>query len=150
MDLDAKNWLKETPLERAAERGHESGVEILVGQGADVQNQSVKLVVLYKLQRLSENFSEILILLQAGPEVNARGRHYRNALQAASMVTGKNVKLLIKHGAKVDVYGGEYGNALQRASLGGHETIERLLIKKRGRFYCLRWAFRTCVASDFF
>ncbi|KAJ3847393.1 ankyrin repeat-containing domain protein, partial [Lentinula lateritia] len=56
--------------------------------------------------------------------VNARGRDYGNALQAASLHGNESiVKLLLEHHADINAQGGQHGNALQAASYLGHKSI---------------------------
>ena len=70
-------------------------------------------------------------LLENGPNVNARGGYYGNALQAASARDSKaTVELLLENGADVNVQGGFYGNALQAASVKGSKAIVELLLEK--------------------
>ena len=70
-------------------------------------------------------------LLEKGPDVNAKGGNYGNALQAASQGGHEMVvRLLLDKGVDVNAQGGYYGNALQAASAGGHEVIVRLLLEK--------------------
>ena len=65
--------------------------------------------------------------------MNARGGHYSNALQAASMRGHeKVVKMLGERGVDVNAQGGEYGNALQAASYRGHEKVVMMLIEGEG------------------
>ena len=67
------------------------------------------------------------LLLDNGAEVNAKGGHYGNALQAAS--SNDLAKLLLNlNEAKVNSKGSHYGNALQAASSNGHDRIARLLL----------------------
>ena len=58
------------------------------------------------------------LLLVKGADVNAEGRRYDNALQAASDGGHEGVvKLLLDKGADVNAQ----GNVLQAVSSGGHE-----------------------------
>ncbi|KAF2627576.1 ankyrin, partial [Macroventuria anomochaeta] len=72
------------------------------------------------------------LLLNEGADVNAQGRRYGNALQAASYGGHKQqvVKMLLDKGANVNAQGGLYGNALQAASYGGHEQVVKMLLDK--------------------
>lgn len=68
-------------------------------------------------------------LLRTGADVNAQGRRYANALQAALLESHeKVVKILIDGGAEVNAQGGQYGNALQAASSGGREKMVKMLM----------------------
>jgi ankyrin repeat protein len=55
----------------------------------------------------------VKMLHDKGAEVNAQGREYSNALQAASQRGHEQVvKTLLNKGAEVDAQGGYFGNAL--------------------------------------
>ncbi|KAJ7266754.1 ankyrin repeat domain-containing protein [Mycena rebaudengoi] len=100
---------------------------------------------------LAGGLGMVQLLLDRGTDVNAQGRYYGNALQAASLEgheavvqllldqganatsrTGHEavVQLLLNRGADVNAEGGFYGNALQAASINGHEVIVQLLLNK--------------------
>ncbi|SLM37284.1 ankyrin repeat domain containing protein [Lasallia pustulata] len=64
------------------------------------------------------------MLLDKGADVNAQGKEYGNALQAASeRGHDQVVRMLLDKGANVNAQGGEYGNALQAASSRGHDQV---------------------------
>ena len=71
-------------------------------------------------------------LLEGGADVNGKGgRHFRNALQAASgsgRGSKQMVQLLLDKGANVNSEGGDFGNALQVASMRGNKEIVQLLL----------------------
>ena len=71
-------------------------------------------------------------LLEGGADVNGQGgRHFRNALQAASgsgRGSKQMVQLLLDKGANVNSEGGDFGNALQVASMRGNKEIVQLLL----------------------
>ena len=70
----------------------------------------------------------VMILLDAGADVNAQGGEYGNALQAASgRGDEKVVQMLFGAGADANAQGGEYGNALYAASRRGHEKVVQIL-----------------------
>jgi ankyrin repeat protein len=70
-------------------------------------------------------------LIAAKRDVNAQGRWYGNALQAASFKGFEPVvRLLLENGADVNARGGHFGNALQAASSMGSEAVVRLLLEK--------------------
>jgi ankyrin repeat protein len=57
------------------------------------------------------------MLIEKGPDVNAQGGIYGNALQAASLKGNDEiVEMLIEKGADVNAQGGIFDNALQAAS----------------------------------
>jgi hypothetical protein len=70
-------------------------------------------------------------IYEEGPDVNAQGGEYGNALQAASLCGHHEVvKMLLAKGADVNAQGGEYGNALQAASFHGHHEVVEMLLAK--------------------
>ena len=74
------------------------------------------------------------LLPKKGADVNAQGRCYGSALEAASFGDHKAVvKLLLEKGADVNAEGGHYGTALQAASDGGYAAED---FRKSGG--CLR------------
>jgi ankyrin repeat protein len=71
------------------------------------------------------------LLLDMGPDADAKGGRQGNALQAASEAGHEQVvKLLIDHGTDVDDREGYYGKALQLASGKGHEQVVELLLNR--------------------
>lgn len=63
--------------------------------------------------------------------INAPGRRYSNALQAASFKGHDQVvRILLEKGADVNAHGGYYGNALQAASFHGHGQVVQMVLKK--------------------
>ena len=71
------------------------------------------------------------VLSERMTDINAKGGHYGNALQAASFEGHEAIaKQLIERGADVNAHGGYFGNALKAASYGGHEALTKLLIDK--------------------
>ncbi|CUS10748.1 unnamed protein product, partial [Tuber aestivum] len=74
---------------------------------------------------------KLLLLLERGAEVNARGGRFGNALQAATYQGNQSVmQLLLERGAEVNAQGGKYGNALQAAAYHGNESVVRLLLER--------------------
>jgi ankyrin repeat protein len=69
-------------------------------------------------------------LLSQGADVNARGGHYNNPLQAAAC-QGHDVvvQLLLSNGADTQAWGGRHGTALHAAAYNGSEAVARLLIE---------------------
>ena len=72
------------------------------------------------------------MLLSKDANVNAQGREYGNALQAASAGGNKQVvEMLLSKGADVNAQGGLYGNALHAAAYRGNtETLNRLIASR--------------------
>ncbi|KAJ6568705.1 ankyrin repeat-containing domain protein [Mycena capillaripes] len=109
-------------LEAAVGAGHESVSRLLIEHGA-TQDGMLQIIK-------GGGHGVTFQLLHHGADVNAGGREYDSALQAA---TGKGheaiVHLLLQHGANVNANAGKYGSVLQLASSQGHEVIAGLLLK---------------------
>ncbi|KAJ4367429.1 hypothetical protein N0V83_007011 [Neocucurbitaria cava] len=75
--------------------------------------------------------SIVNLLLEKDTDVDAQGRYFRNALQAASAHGHKEVaQLLLNNGADVNLNAQSmpYSNALQAASAYGHKAVVQLLL----------------------
>jgi ankyrin repeat protein len=135
-DLTAKTVNEETPLSFAAELGHKEMIQLLLDQGADV-NESGGFFG-NALQTASKNghLTVVQLLLNHGADVNASGgRFYGNALQAASAEGHEMiVQLLLDQGTDINVSGKFYSNlsvrsyctSLEAPSASGH-LIQLLL-----------------------
>lgn len=82
------------------------------------------------LAAASGQVDDVRKLLEAGADVNARGKNHDYALQAAALL-GFDViaKLLIEHGADVNSPAGPNGTAIRLARSQGHGNIVDLLLK---------------------
>jgi ankyrin repeat protein len=111
--------------------GHDTVVQLLLDQGADVNAQDG-----YwgnALQSASEQGHKqvVKMLLDKGADVNAQGGHYGNALYAASGRGNEQVvKMLLDKGADVNARGRYWGNALQAASEQGYKQVVKMLLDK--------------------
>jgi ankyrin repeat protein len=91
----------------------------------EVEWQQLIMATYYGLPNL------IQFLLDDGADVNAKGGHYGNALQAAVDSDNEGiVRYLVERGADVNARGGEYGNALQAAAHNGNKDIVRYLVER--------------------
>jgi len=69
----------------------------------------------------------VQLLLDKHPNVNAKGGHFGNALNAATFSGNESViKLLLEHGADIKTK----DNAQHWAAASGHKTIVRLLLAR--------------------
>ena len=96
------------------------------GDGEALQFDSIH----YTLYTASSegNYETVLSLYAQGADVNAQGRHYGNALQAAAAHGHEKItQLLLAKGANVNEQG-RYGTALQAAEQGGHKEVAQLLL----------------------
>lgn len=78
---------------------------------------------------LQPNVQAVKCLLMWKADVNARGRRYGTALQAAAHSGSREiVQLLLDGGADVNAQDGKYGNVLQAAA--GHNSIIQILLAR--------------------
>lgn len=77
------------------------------------------------------NLETVKALINAGADVNAQGRFFGYALEAAAWNGHKAVvEFLLENGADVNAQGGEYGNALQAAAYKAFQGVVELLLEK--------------------
>lgn len=124
-----------TPVQAAAEGGHEDVVRLLWDLGADVNAAPSPSGGLTALQAASRggHLALVAFLLAKGADVNAAASRIMGftALQAACFAGDMEVAhLLMQHGADANAPGSwlHGGTALHAAASGGHtEMVERLL-----------------------
>jgi ankyrin repeat protein len=119
-----------TALHRAAARGHETVVRLLLenGAGVDVQNKYGATA----LHRAAAHGHETVVrlLLENGAGVGVWDKFGAMALhRAATNGHEMIVRLLLKNGVSVDVQDKFGTTALYWAAAHGHETVVRLLLK---------------------
>jgi ankyrin repeat domain-containing protein 50 len=113
-----------TALQAASSQGHESIVQKLLDNGAEVNAQGGDYGTALQAASYKGHESIVQKLLDNGAEVNAQGGHYGTALQAALYEGHESiVQKLFDNGADINTQGGFYGTALQAALEGGHDSI---------------------------
>lgn len=124
-----------TPLQAAAEGGHEKVVALLVSKLCNVNAPPAPAFGRTALQAAAEGGYEgvVKLLVQNGAEINAQPARElgRTALQAAAGGGHKKVvAFLVEHGANVNappvMVGGR--SALQAAAWGGYKEVLELLV----------------------
>lgn len=125
-----------TALEWASFNGYKKIVVTLVQNGAYINSPDGDVFALYAAveknhhERPADNLEIVKFLIQNGADINAQGRYYGNALQAASQAGyQKLVTTLIQHDANINMQGGYYGSALQAAAQAGHREVVEILIQ---------------------
>ncbi|KAL8365190.1 hypothetical protein RB595_004139 [Gaeumannomyces hyphopodioides] len=119
-----------TPLQWAAENGHEAVARLLLDRGADKDAKDGRGWT--PLQRAAENGHEAVarLLVQAGADKNAKGGDgftplYRAAANGHEAVA----RLLVQAGADKDAKGGNGWTPLHLAAKNGHKAVARLLVQ---------------------
>ena len=84
--IGAKNEAQEqaAPLERAAANGHEDTLQLLLRQGAAINESTGRSGNALQAAAKEGKYIVVQLLLNNGADVNAQGGDYGNALQAAS------------------------------------------------------------------
>jgi ankyrin repeat protein len=117
-----------TALYRAAEKGHDEVVQLLLENGADVNAQGGFCENALQVASDLGHDAVVKTLLDNGANVNAVGI-YGTALQAASLHGYEViVRLLLDYGADVNDPGASYSNALLSASFVGHVAVVKALL----------------------
>jgi ankyrin repeat protein len=116
-------------LQAAAFDGSIAVVELLLGQGANINAQGGMYGNALQAAAFDGSIAVVELLLGQGANINAQGGMYGNALQAAAFDGSiAVVELLLGQGADINAQGGIYGNALQAAVVEGREAMVKLLL----------------------
>jgi ankyrin repeat protein len=111
--------------------GHDTVVQLLLDEGADVNAQGGYFGNALQAASWEGHEHVVEMLLDEDADVNAQCGYYGNALQTASVGGYEQVvKTLLDRGADVNAQGGDYGNALQAASAEGHKRIVEMLLNR--------------------
>jgi ankyrin repeat protein len=148
--IEARDGHGRTALSLAAEHGHESVVELLLDNGADIHAQRGPYGDALQTAAYNGHEKVMGLLLGRGANINAKGGTYGNALQTASLKGHTSiVKLLLENGAYINAGGEEYGNALQAATFNGHTPVVKPLLSKGADLHAQsgRWGYALHAAS---
>ncbi|KAL8364540.1 hypothetical protein RB595_003698 [Gaeumannomyces hyphopodioides] len=111
-----------TPLQWAAENGHEVVARLLLDRGADKDAKDSRGRT--PLQRAAENGHEAIarLLVQAGADKDALQRAAENGHEAVA-------RLLVQAGADKDAKDSDGRTPLNWAAANGHEAVAKLLVR---------------------
>ncbi len=119
-----------TALQVASRKGHEKIVDILISNGAQV-NDVIGFLGSSLQAAASEGHRNVMTkLIAAGAEVNGPGGSLGNALCAASLFNRpKAVEMLLAAGAELETEDEHWGTALQAATSHRHQEAAAKLIE---------------------
>ncbi|KAL2219638.1 ankyrin repeat-containing protein [Thermoascus aurantiacus ATCC 26904] len=122
--VNAGGRLFRSPLQAAADRGHEKVVQILLENGANDAGDALLLA------SRAGNEEIVQVLLDNGADVNFQSEYYGSALHQASLRGHKKVvQILLENGADVNVQYGDFGQSpLMLASENGHREVVQMLL----------------------
>jgi ankyrin repeat protein len=119
----------ETALHRAASRGHQQAVRLLLDRGAKVDAVDGEGVTPLVLASYRGQTEVVKLLLERGAAVNAREK--RNGLSSLSHAVGRGdkdlVRVLLTHGADPFLKSADGRTAMQRAEANGAAELVALL-----------------------
>ncbi|KAJ7048545.1 ankyrin repeat-containing domain protein [Mycena amicta] len=81
-------------------------------------------------ERRDPEFTQMLLVYGADPNIKGENLHYTPLQAAASHADLQIVRLLLAYGADPNLEGGEYGTALQAAAHSGDLQITQMLLEK--------------------
>ncbi|RYP02732.1 hypothetical protein DL764_005662 [Monosporascus ibericus] len=143
VNVNSKDTNGRTPLLRAAERGHEAIVKLLLGKGADLHSAAKtghQTIVKLLLERGADVTSAartgheavVKLLVDKGVNVEAKDNAYGQTLLSSAAGKGHQavVMLLLEKGANVEAKDRNGRTPLSWAARNGHEAIVKLLVDK--------------------
>ncbi|KAJ7108163.1 ankyrin repeat-containing domain protein [Mycena epipterygia] len=121
-----------TALQAAAWNGSEQVVQLLLENGAKVNEKGGYFGTALQAAVYKGDEPVVQLLLDKGAKVNEKGGYFGTALQAAAYKRNEPVvQLLLHKGAEMNTWGGEYGNALQAAAYKGDESV----VNEKGGYF---------------
>ena len=122
-------WERDSPLYYAADRGLTDVMEILISQGADVNESGGYQRMPLNIAARRGSITAVKLLLKHGANIDAPGRMCTALGDASVGGYAELVKFLISRGADVNTGGGYFSFALQAAAFYGVTSCVRLLLE---------------------
>lgn len=137
-DLNERDVNGYSPLARATLNGHQSMVELLLKQGADLNVLTEDKNNILMLSVLSGKKAFIAQLIKQGAEINQKNNAGNTALMiAASAGNNAVIEQLIHAGADMQLRNSDDMNAYQIAIKSGHKESAEIIRKNSGRLFQL-------------
>jgi ankyrin repeat protein len=128
-------WIDDnmTPLQLAAQEGHEAVVRLLVDRGADIESRKAKCSTPLELAAEAGHEAVMLFLINRGARFDALFDMTMLGL-AAQRGYEAAVRLLVDKGAEIESCNIDGESPLRLAAEAGYEAVVRILIDKGARF----------------
>ena len=127
------NLKDSTSLMKAADKGHENNLKVLINSGTVVNaaDKEGTTPLMYVVFSPGDKLSMVQTLLDAGADVNQTKHNGVSALMRAALCGHpRNVKVLIKAAANVNLVDNKGVSALMKAAFFGHQQCVKLLIER--------------------
>jgi hypothetical protein len=135
--VNAKDSQGETPLHKAARKGHRDAASYLIAQGAIVDEKNIYTQTPLQIAANEGTVEIVELLLSKGAKVNGKDRMDQTALHYAACGVHKEgirmPEILIKYGADVNVRSKNNQTPLHMATASGQSQIAEFLRKHGGK-----------------
>jgi ankyrin repeat protein len=130
LNLEAKGWIRRTPLATAAWHGRQKMVKLLLEKGADLERRDQDCQTPLMLAAVNGHEEVVKLLLNNGASLECKDKLGQTAISwAAEHGHAKTVELLLAKGA-VPNSSDNYGRTpLSFAAENGHDTVAKLLLE---------------------
>ncbi|XP_048250649.1 uncharacterized protein LOC124152553 [Haliotis rufescens] len=132
-DINSRGQYGETPLMKAAEKGHRQVFDLLVTRGAGVSLVDELRNSILHVACLGGHVDIVkYVLSQNVADINSRGRYGRTPLMVAAENGHRQVfDLLVREGADVTLVDDGRNNILHVACLGGHVDVVKYVLSQK-------------------
>jgi ankyrin repeat protein len=130
LDLEAKGWVRRTPLATAAWLGRQEMVKLLLEKGADLESRDQDCQTPLILAAVDGHEEIVKLLLDNGASLECKDILGQTAISwAAEHGHAKTVELLLARGAVPDSSDNYGRTPLSFAAKKGHDTVAKLLLE---------------------